>query len=102
MMVIGSREQVERAIELRAGQLRGTTIPGVKTPSCEECFQPCMWSRQWDEIQEDFAKTPLAKKGFKTYPWLDGVAAKYRSRPFHDPQKEHPTEMYQTEGGFVV
>jgi hypothetical protein len=102
MMVIGTREQVERAIELRAGQLRGTTIPRVKVPSCEECFLPCMWSRQWDEIQEDFAKTPLAKKGFKIYPWLDGVAAKYRSKPFHDPQKEHPTEMYHTEGGFVL
>jgi hypothetical protein len=101
MMVIGTREQVERAIELRAGQLRGATIPGVNLPSCDECFQPCLWSRQWDEIQEDFAKTDFAKKGFKTYPWLDGIAARYRRKPFYDPQKEHPLEAYANAQGVV-
>ncbi|MGA3298043.1 MAG: hypothetical protein ABSD41_11410 [Candidatus Bathyarchaeia archaeon] len=102
LMITGSREEVEQAIELRAGQLRGATIPGVKVSTCEECFQPCIWSRQWDEIQEDFAKTKFAKQGLKTYPWLDGVAAKYRSRPFYDPQKTRPTETYVTEDGDVV
>jgi len=88
LMVTGSREQVERAIELRAGQIRGAFIPNVKIPACELCFSPCMWSRQWGEIQEDFAETKFAKKGLETYPWLSGVAQKYRSKPFYDQGKK--------------
>jgi len=88
LMVIGSREQVERAIELRAGQIRGASMPQVAVPRCELCLLPCAWSRQWEAIAENFAGSLFAKKGLKNYPWLDGIAARYRAKPFLDPQKK--------------
>jgi len=89
LILEGTREQIDKAIDIRAGEIgfRGVPMPGLKLRDCSFCTMACLHSRQHDLIAEEFKRSDYAKQGLQTYPWLGGRAAKYRAKPVYDPQK---------------